>query len=118
MHVSSVLLSLASCASLSLAVPVDKPQWPEYADNAMLQSSSIEQTNMWRAYHQASDVTWNTTLADYAKTVANTCLMVHSKGPYGENLATNHETPADSIYSWGEESDGYDYQSGEFQYGY
>lgn len=35
----------------------------------------------------AAPLTWSSTLANFAQTVSNTCVMQHSGGPYGENLA-------------------------------
>ncbi|XWS32045.1 hypothetical protein CRYUN_Cryun23aG0127500 [Craigia yunnanensis] len=50
---------------------------------------------------------WDETLASYARTWANKrildCSMIHSLGPYGENIfwgGRDHWTPKDAVKSW------------------
>ncbi|KEY73102.1 hypothetical protein S7711_04854 [Stachybotrys chartarum IBT 7711] len=58
----------------------------------------LEQHNIHRRNHSASDLTWDSTLAEYATTIANGCVFAHDMtqggGGYGQNLA-----------SWGSSSD-------------
>jgi len=43
-------------------------------------SAVLNSTNYFRAQHQASALTWNTTLAQYAQDYAQKCLWQHSVG--------------------------------------
>jgi len=68
-----------------------------------------------RAKHGAGPLTWNTTMADYAKNkVSATCVFEHSGGPYGENLAMGYQTATDAMNAWYDESKDYDYAGGQF----
>ena len=42
------------------------------------QAIALQHHNIHRSNHSASDLVWNTTLADYAKTTAETCVWGHS----------------------------------------
>jgi len=66
--------------------------------------------NNIRVQKGASAYTWNNTLAEYAQTVANTCVFKHSGGPYGENLSagTHPFTPGAGIQLWLNEEPQYD----------
>jgi len=70
--------------------------------------------NQYRAKHQAADLTWNQTMADFAKTVSGTCVFKHSGGPYGENLAAGYDSPSAAITAWYDENTQYDYAAGQF----
>ncbi|KAK6805561.1 hypothetical protein RDI58_003346 [Solanum bulbocastanum] len=62
-------------------------------------------------------MTWNNSLADYAQNYANQrigdCGMIHSQGPYGENLAAAFPdlNAADAVKMWVDEKQWYDYNS-------
>lgn len=70
-----------------------------WVSSAMVHTSTAQNTpqdfldahNAARAQVGAGGMTWSTTVAAYAQTYANqmasTCSLVHSNGPYGENLA-------------------------------
>lgn len=63
------------------------------------------------------DIAWNTTLVAYAQNYAEkkqkTCEMVHSNGPYGENLAEAYDKldGVDAVKFWGSEKPNYDHKS-------
>ncbi|KAJ0963344.1 hypothetical protein J5N97_028466 [Dioscorea zingiberensis] len=65
-----------------------------------------------------SPVTWDTTVVAYAQNYANQrigdCQLVHSGGPYGENIfwgSGAEFTAADAVNSWVSEKQYYDYAS-------
>lgn len=79
----------------SPATPSDAPQ---FRDNATFTSAVLNTTNHVRQEFNATDLTWNQTLADFASsylwsmgpwnfTNGTECNFSHSGGPYGENLA-------------------------------
>ncbi|KAG1348128.1 Pathogenesis-related protein 1 [Cocos nucifera] len=74
--------------------------------------------NSARAAVGVGPVSWNDTVAayaqDYAKQRAGDCQLVHSDGPYGENLfggSGADYTAADAVNSWVSEKQYYDYSS-------
>lgn len=73
--------------------------------------------NSARAEVSVSELTWDDTLASYAEQYANQhiedCNLVHSGGPYGENLAwSSADIPsADAVKYWVDEKAYYDYNS-------
>ncbi|XP_065033121.1 pathogenesis-related protein 1-like [Musa acuminata AAA Group] len=63
-------------------------------------------------------VSWDSTVAAYAQNYANQrkadCQLVHSRGPYGENIfwgSGRDYTAADAVNSWVSEKQDYDYNS-------
>lgn len=72
--------------------------------------------NTARAQVQVPNVVWDTTLANYAMNYANSrkadCNLVHSNGPYGENLAKGSSTTfsgASAVKLWVDEKPYYSY---------
>ncbi|AES90510.1 hypothetical protein MtrunA17_Chr4g0049191 [Medicago truncatula] len=72
--------------------------------------------NKARAEVGVGPLVWNETLAsyamNYAKSKHETCEMVHSQGPYGENLAEGSDpqmNAADAVKLWVDEKAFYDY---------
>lgn len=72
--------------------------------------------NSLRAKHSAPPLTWNSTLADYAKNYLSNqnCVFEHSGGPYGENLAMGYPSAENAIQGWYDEIKSYDFSSGQF----
>ncbi|KAF5102023.1 hypothetical protein D0Z03_000479 [Geotrichum reessii] len=72
--------------------------------------------NSLRAKHSAPPLTWNSTLADYAKNYLSNqnCVFAHSGGPYGENLAIGYPSAENAIQGWYDEIKDYDFSSGQF----
>ncbi|KAI3833625.1 hypothetical protein MKX03_010669 [Papaver bracteatum] len=66
---------------------------------------------------------WDETVAayacDYANQRAGDCSMIHSSGPYGENLSmsTGDLSAADAVKMWVDEISNYDYYSNSCQGG-
>ncbi|KAF5733244.1 basic form of pathogenesis-related protein 1-like [Tripterygium wilfordii] len=73
--------------------------------------------NAVRAQVGVGPITWNDTVAGYAKHYANqkiiNCEMEHSYGPYGENLAEGYGRldGVDAVKMWVSEKPNYDYRS-------
>ncbi|KZL82981.1 scp-like extracellular protein [Colletotrichum incanum] len=92
---------------------------PEWTSEDTFTSAILNSTNFYRNEHNASDVAWNDTLADFATDYLNdmsgdSCDFEHSGGPYGENLAKGYPNTTLSIEAWGDERDDYDFDKGEF----
>ncbi|KUL87676.1 hypothetical protein ZTR_05889 [Talaromyces verruculosus] len=89
--------------------PSTVPDSPSYTNPAIFENDILNQTNYYRRRHNASDLTWNDTLATYAKQWAEPCNWEHSGGPYGENLAEGYTNITSAIDAWAIESDKYKY---------
>ncbi|KAL2852524.1 CAP domain-containing protein [Aspergillus pseudoustus] len=85
------------------------PQDPSYTSASLLKSSVLSTTNDYRAQHNASALTWNDTLADYAGRWAEGCIWEHSHGPYGENLAYGYGNATSAVQAWGDEGEMYNF---------
>ncbi|KAJ0963365.1 hypothetical protein J5N97_028487 [Dioscorea zingiberensis] len=91
------------------------------ADKTLAQNSAQDFINPHNSARDAVGVgsmTWDTTLEDYAKNYANErigdCNLVHSGGPYGENLfwgSGGGFTAGDAVNAWVAEKQYYDYDS-------
>ncbi|KAG6542910.1 hypothetical protein Mapa_015600 [Marchantia paleacea] len=81
-----------------------------------IEGEYLERHNEARARLGISDLEWSNSLESYATDYAEGqasygCAMVHSNGPYGENLywSSGYSSPSDAVDSWVEE--GRDYNS-------
>jgi len=99
-------------ASTSAAAPAATSS-ASYASGSF-EDSCVSTHNKYRSVHQAGDLTWNQTMADFAKTVSQTCVFKHSGGPYGENLAAGYSDPSAAITAWYNENSQYNYAAGQF----
>ncbi|KAG6016407.1 hypothetical protein E4U43_003691 [Claviceps pusilla] len=101
-------------------LPPNQAQW---TTPALFTSAILNSTNFYRRAHNASDLHWNHTLADFArnhlldKRGGGGCLFAHSGGPYGENLARGYADVTASVEAWGEEAAAYDYRGAAFSLG-
>jgi uncharacterized protein YkwD len=70
--------------------------------------------------HGVQDLKWNPVLAQYAADYAartfscDNVQLVHSHGPYGENLAAGYVGGADPVIAWYDEIQYYDYNTPGF----
>ena len=86
-----------------------------YAQNSP--QDFLDAHNAARAEVGVESMTWNDTVAAYAQNYANQrigdCNLVHSSGPYGENIAwgTPSLTGTDAVNMWVGEKPYYDYNS-------
>ncbi|KAK9271785.1 hypothetical protein L1049_002149 [Liquidambar formosana] len=77
----------------------------------------IDAHNAARTEVGVGPMTWDDTVAAYAQSYANQhigdCNLVHSNGPYGENLAMSSGdlTGTDAVKMWVDEKANYDYNS-------
>ncbi|KAG9440036.1 hypothetical protein H6P81_020201 [Aristolochia fimbriata] len=78
----------------------------------------LQPHNAARALVRVGAMQWNETVAAFARSYANQriadCRLVHSGGPYGENLfwgSGREFTAADAVNSWVNERQYYDYGS-------
>ncbi|KAI6784725.1 uncharacterized protein J7T54_007818 [Emericellopsis cladophorae] len=95
------------------SIPSDEPS---YKDFDTFTSAILNSTNHYRAQHNASALSWNDTLQDFAEDYLDdsSCKMEHSGGPYGENLAIGYSNATAAVEAWGDEREEYDFEDGEF----
>ena len=80
----------------------------------------LDEHNKKRALHNVQSLTWNWTLADYAADYAakafdcNNVQLIHSSGPYGENLAAGYVGGIEPTDAWYDEIKDYDYNNPGF----
>lgn len=83
--------------------------------DASFAKSILDAHNKKRALHSASDLSWDTTCYKYAQNYAEkyTCgsSLVHSGGPYGENLAEGYSDGVAAFNAWYSEGNNYDYST-------
>lgn len=69
-----------------------KPAAPAPAPANDYASAMVNEHNIHRSNHSAPDLSWDTTLAGYAQTIAEGCVFAHDMtqggGGYGQNLAS------------------------------
>lgn len=105
---------------------------PQFTDTALFTSAILNSTNVFRSQHNASAVTWNTTLSAFASSYlasmgsespesGSECDFAHSGGPYGENLALGCDEVTGCVDLWGDEREqfyygdpGFSEQTGHF----
>lgn len=81
-------LFLLACLTLAFGIVQGKPcRLPEESNlppsqtDEVFISTSLNRTNAWRALHEAKDLAWNSTLANFARAAANTCNGQHTVRP-------------------------------------
>ncbi|XP_042486765.1 pathogenesis-related protein 1B-like [Macadamia integrifolia] len=112
------LLQLPLLAAMGLVVVVvvvvDARPPPLVAN---FEKEMVEEHNKVRSSMGISPLTWNATVAAYAvgyvKQRSRDCELVHSKGPYGENIywaqGTELENAAAAVKMWVDEKRDYDH---------
>ncbi|KAL8710593.1 MAG: hypothetical protein Q9220_004817 [cf. Caloplaca sp. 1 TL-2023] len=70
--------------------------------------------NLYRHQHNASSLTWNTTLATIGAKQAKPCVFAHSHGATGENLAAGYPNTTAAVDGWGDEGKKYDFGKASF----
>lgn len=113
---SALLLLRAATASVVTvtAAPAIPSQEPSYSKRYVFTSAMLNSTNVYRREHNATAVTWNDTLASFAKgyldkAASDSCKFAHSGGPYGENIAIGYANATASVEAWGDERDKYNF---------
>lgn len=113
LHPAVLVLSV----SLALAAPQssqDSSVSAEYTSDSDFQDTILNVTNLYRQQHNASQLTWNESLAEYAKDWSEDCRFEHSGGLSGENLASGYPNVTASVEAWGNERKDYDFKKGDF----
>ncbi|KAA0031385.1 hypothetical protein IC582_000162 [Cucumis melo] len=101
----SLLFFLTSSTIFTSSIAQDSPQ------------DFVDAHNAARAQVGVGPVSWDETVANYAQQYANQhindCQMVHSNGPYGENLAWSSAdlSGTNAVQMWVNEKQFYDYAS-------
>jgi len=71
--------------------PAPAPEEPD-TDSDSYEGVMLKHHNIHRSNHSAPDLSWDSTLAGYAKTIAEGCVFAHDmdqgSGGYGQNLAS------------------------------
>ncbi|KAI2618967.1 PR-1-like protein [Hypomontagnella submonticulosa] len=112
---------------VTVAAPIPSKA-PSFVDHDTFISAILNSTNVHRAAYNASEVRWNSTLADFASSYltshsngrrddddeAETCTMKHSGGPYGENLALGCSEAGPCVDLWAGEASLYNYDDPVF----
>ncbi|KAI9158977.1 Protein PRY2 [Paramyrothecium foliicola] len=114
---TALLLGPAAAETVTVTAPPSIPsEEPEFVDDDTFTSAILNSTNTFRTQHNASDLSWNDTLAEFAVDYLEEadCEFEHSGGPYGENLAIGYPNTTASIEAWGNERDKYDFGDAEF----
>lgn len=98
------------------AIPSNEPSYSRYPS---FTSAILNSTNTFREQHNASAVSWNSTLEDFAREYlgdmsSDDCEFEHSGGPYGENLAMGYQNATGAVEGWGDERDKYDFHDQGF----
>lgn len=97
----STITEIASTITATLSVTASPTIFsvvPQFTDSATFTYAVLNSTNTWRSQFNASNVSWNQTLADFASSYlasmgplaaenGTECIFEHSGGPYGENIA-------------------------------
>lgn len=125
-HPSLLLLLLepASAQDASVVTTITSPpsipsDEPSYSRFSSFTSAMLNSSNTYREQHNASSLSWNSTLEDFARDYlddmsSDSCEFEHSEGPYGENLAIGYQNATGAVEAWGEERDEYDFGDGGF----
>ena len=87
------------------------PDTTSYTNSENLQADILNSTNFYRYEHNATALTWNSSLASYAQSWASHCQWHHSGGPYGENLAAGYPNVATAVDGWGNERAKYNFKT-------
>ncbi|KAL9593358.1 MAG: hypothetical protein Q9219_007589 [cf. Caloplaca sp. 3 TL-2023] len=88
---------------------------PSYADDDIFRSDVLSAHNAYRTSHNASTLTWNSSLADSAALHAQPCLFVHTQGgSNGENLAAGYPNATAAVDGWAQEEKDYSFDDPGF----
>ncbi|KAK4442646.1 cell wall protein PRY3, partial [Podospora aff. communis PSN243] len=90
---------------------------PSFRSQSLFTSTILNTTNYYRTAHNATSLTYNTTLAAFASSHAasTSCTLTHSaSSPYGENLAIGCSDVQGCVELWGDERDRYNFRRAGF----
>ncbi|PYH77523.1 PR-1-like protein [Aspergillus uvarum CBS 121591] len=86
------------------------PHPASYTSLDLFENTILSVTNTYRQAHNASNLIWNKSLAEYAKKWAEGCRWAHSHGPHGENLAFGFPNATTAVAAWGDEGLRYNFR--------
>ncbi|KAI4096184.1 MAG: hypothetical protein LQ339_007031 [Xanthoria mediterranea] len=112
----SLLHPLTTSATTTPSIPPATLSTLSYKNPTTFKSTLLKTHNTYRTPHNASSLTWNTTLATAAALHAQPCKFTHSKtgGSVGENLAAGYPNTTAAVEGWGDERQKYDFKNAEF----
>src|SRR5688572_17046062 len=107
-------LGSAQVVTTVTVAPSNPSDEPSYSRFPTFTSAILNSTNIYREQHNASSLSWNFTLEDFARDYlddmsGNSCDFEHSGGPYGENLAMGYKNATAAVEAWGDEREEYDF---------
>lgn len=119
LSVKPTLTTAAATTSTSLASSSETGIYSEIASSTGVDvdfaKSMLDRHNVLRAAHSAGALSWSSTLYAFAQAYADQYVcgssLVHSGGPYGENLAAGYSTGVAALNAWYAEGDNYDYST-------
>lgn len=76
------VITITTSIAIALATPTSSSSTSSFTSEVELKETVLDVTNLYRQYHNASALTWNDTLADYAQRWANQCQWKHSVGDF------------------------------------
>ncbi|KAL8992556.1 MAG: hypothetical protein Q9169_007011 [Polycauliona sp. 2 TL-2023] len=117
-----LLLSSISTAKTTSTLPSTSTPatstTPSYTNTTLFQLSLLTTHNTYRTAHNASLLSWNTSLATSSLSHSLPCKFSHSTPPapgaYGENLAAGYPNTTAAVEAWGDEREDYDFEDAEF----
>lgn len=97
------------------AIPTPSSE-PQFVSDSLFQETILNSTNFYRKEHNATELKYNSSLADFATDYlfSRPCEMKHSGGPFGENLAIGCSEVQGCVELWGDERDLYNFRKGDF----
>jgi hypothetical protein len=81
---------------------------------AQMRAAALDAHNTLRARHGVANLTWSGAVRDSAQAWADRCVIEHSAGGYGENLAMGHADISHAVQDWYDEISEYDFASPGF----
>lgn len=86
----------------------------QFTSDSEFEQAMLQAHNFYRKEHNASNLVWNDTSAEYAQNWAGDCEFKHSGGPTGENLAAGYANGSASVDAWGLEREHYNFNKPGF----
>ncbi|KAK3692994.1 extracellular scp domain-containing protein [Podospora appendiculata] len=111
------VIAAVAATSVRSPQPVPISQSPQFVSDADFTAAILNSTNHFRHQHNASAVTYNATLDQFATAYLDAnrdCTFAHSGGPYGENIALGCSDVQGCVDAWGNERAKYDFDHPDF----
>jgi hypothetical protein len=101
-------------AATTTSAPAEAAPSDSYVNDADFEADVLKYHNAARATYNAPPLVYNASGATFAQNWAGACVFVHSKGPFGENLAAGYASVQASIDGWVDEVTQYSFSSPGF----